>query len=326
MKIRVAAIAAILVLVCIPRFQMWDPGPVGRLAAGAKDFPWGHPIDVEGYERLVHYFRGQAPADSMISPFCFRPLAPAVAAVLPASPGVAINLFDLACLLACALLLERIGARVGLGGRGRWAAGLMFALSFPAFYYGTIGFIDPAAILFAALMLLLVLRGSGPALLVPAMVLAVLAKETNAAFALLPLATLFHGEGKAWGALGMAALLLAVAAGTHLIVRLAAPFPGHELFWSPSLSAAVENLSRPRTFLSLLLTIGIPTGFAALAAFTGKARRVISSREASVLATGVLLSIALYAYSIVSAYTDGRIIWASYPFLIPLAATWFDRP
>ncbi|HEU4724087.1 MAG TPA: hypothetical protein VFU59_02190 [Candidatus Eisenbacteria bacterium] len=324
MKTRFAVLALLLVVVCIPRFQMWDPGPVGRLAAGAKSGPWGHPIDVEGYERLVQYFRGAAPADSMIAPFCFRPLAPAVASVIPAPPGVAINLVNIASLLLVLLVLERIGLLAGLGSRGRWAAGLLFTLSFPTFYYGAIGFIDPVAILFASIFLLLTLQGSGLLLLIPALVLAVLAKETNAVLALLPLAGAYAGGRWNREAFLDAVVLLATAAGTYILVRAAEPFPGQDVVWLPSLAAAAENLSRPRTYLSLALTIGLPGALAGLALATGRAKATLTAPSLRVLATGTMLAGLLYAYSIFAAYTDGRILWIAYPCLAPIAAAWWE--
>ena len=200
MRLRVTVTAVLLLLVCLPRFNMWDPGPIGRWTAAARNTPWGHPIDVEGYARFVEYARGREPAGRMLAPFAYRPLAPAIAALMPGSATTAINLLNVASLLAVLLLLEQIGRRAGLGGRGRWAAGLMFACSFPAFYYGAIGFIDPVAMLLATLFLLLTLGRAPTLVLVVVMSLAVLAKETNAVFALLPPGFAFARDGRGRGA------------------------------------------------------------------------------------------------------------------------------
>ena len=172
------------------------------------------------------------------------------------------------------------------------------------------------------------LRESSLALLLPVTVLAVLAKETNAAFGLLPLAGAFAGGRVNRDALIKVAVLLAAAAGTFILCRAAAPFPRQEFIgssWVPRYSSAIENLSRPRTYVSLLLTIGIPAGFAALAILTGRTRSVLSPRNARVLATGSLVVAASYVYTLLSTVADGRIIWITYPFLIPLAATWFEN-
>lgn len=322
---RWAAAAALLLLVALPRFDMRDAGPIGRLTAGARETPWGHPLDVEGYERLTEWFRGAAPADSMIPPFCYRPLAPALAAPLPAPPVTALNLVNVAALLLTLGLLGAIGATVGLSAGGRWAAMLLFAVSFPTFYYGAIGFIDPLAILFAAALLLATLRGAPLVLLVPLAVFAALAKETNALFAILPVVAAWRAGRRRIGDIARAAAPFAAAVAAHLIVRSTLPFPEPDSFWTPSLKAAVENLSRPRTYASLLLTIALPAGLAAAALRTSRVRERIGRAHRETLVAGAMLAAGLYAYSIASAHTDGRIVWAAYPFLLPLAAAWFER-
>ena len=68
----------------------------------------------------MRYFRDEAPASELIAPFCYRPLGPALAAVLPAPPITAINIVNLACLIGTVWLLDAIGGLVGLRSRGRW--------------------------------------------------------------------------------------------------------------------------------------------------------------------------------------------------------------
>jgi len=323
MLLRVGAVTVLLVLVCLPRFnRMWDPGSLR--GAAAIDAPVGHPIDVEGYARLVRYFRGDLPAAALIAPFCYRPLGPALAAGLPAAPVTAINLVNLASLAGVVWLLDAVGGLAGLRSRGQWAVGLLFVFSFPTFYYGTIGFIDPIALATAALVLLLVIRGAPMAALIPAIALATLAKETNVALALLPL-----GVGiaqRSWGrSAWRTALLLAGGVGTFLLVQALMPAPGQDLRPVPGLAVALENLSRPRTYLSLALTIGVPALLASFAVMSGRARALLRPDAYGVLLLGSLLAGVLYAVSIVGAHTDGRLIWIAYPFLIPIAATWFEN-
>jgi hypothetical protein len=327
---RWTALSILLLAVAIPRFDLWDPGPIGRFTAGAKANAWGRPIDVEGYARLVAWFRGAAPADSMIAPFCFRPLAPAIAAAIPGPPTRSLNVLNLAALLATLALLEAIGATLRFGARGRWAMGLLFAVSFPTFYYGAIGFVDPVAIACATLVLLLTLRGAPSPALVAACVLATLAKETNAAFALLGLAWAWSdgSESAASGdrihAIGRAAVPFLAATITFAALRALMPFPERAHFWAPSAAAAVENLARARTYASLFLTIGSVAGFAAAAVASRRVAGHFDARGRAILLDGTLLAFGLYAYSMLSAYTDGRIVWAAYPFLLPVAAAWFD--
>lgn len=325
MLMRVGAITVLLVLVCLPRFnRMWDPAAIRGEAA--RNTPWGHPIDVEGYARLVRHFRGDLQPAALIAPFCHRPLGPALAAALPAAPLTAINLVNLASLAGVIWLLDAIGGLAGLRSRGRWAAGLLFVFSFPTFYYGTIGFIDSIALATAALLLLLVIRGAPLAALIPAIALATLAKETNAVFALLPLGASI--VDRSWGrSARRSAGLLAAGAGTFLLAQALMPAPGQDVRPMPGLAVALENLSRPRTYLSLALTIGVPAVLGSLAITAGRARALLRPDAYSVLLLGSLLAGVLYVGSIVGAHTDGRLVWIAYPFLIPIAATWFEpRP
>ena len=320
---RIVTTIVLLVLVCLPRFNMWDPGPMRGWTTTSRVVPWGHPIDVEGYVRLVKYFRGEAAAGELIGPFSSRPLGPALAAAIPVEPITALNLVNLASLIVTLWLLDATCGLLGLGSRARWAAALLFVLSFPTFYYGTIGFVDPVALAASALVLMLVLRGAPLAALVPAIAFGVLAKETNAALALLLI-----GAGVARRSVGAAtiraAALLAAGLATFLLVQALMPSPGQDLRPLPRLAVAIENLSRPRTYLSLALSIAIPAVLAAVALWTGRARGVIPREALAVLLAGAGLSAGVYVASIFGAYTDGRLIWSAYPFVVPIAATLWD--
>jgi hypothetical protein len=300
---------------------MWDPGPLRALTAAAHSAtPYGHPIDVEGYVRLVRFVRGQAPASELMAPFAYRPLGPALAALVPAPAMTAQNVVNLACLIAVLVLLDAVGQRLGLGRRALWAAGLLFAVSFPAFYYGTIGFIDPVAMLGATVLLVLVLREAPSRVLALAMVFAVLAKETNAIFALLPLGAM-AGSDADRGSLRRTALLVVVAALTVLLIRVLMPVPGEVFPVTPRLQAVVDNLLRPRTHLSLLLTIALPFVLAGIARRSWRAVDVLGVRALGILSIGALAAAALYAGSLFAAHADGRVIWIAYPFLIPIGVT-----
>ncbi len=320
---RWGVLSAILLAVAIPRFDMWDPGPIGRFTSGAKANAWGRPIDVEGYARLVAWFRGEARADSMIAPFCYRPLAPAIAAAIPGPPARSLNILNLAALLATLALLEAIGATLGFGPRGRWAMGLLFAVSFPTFYYGAIGFVDPVAVAGAAAVLLATLRRAPMVVLAAVCVLATIAKETNAAFAWVAIAGAW-ASGAKHASLGRTAIPIAASVAAALLLRGLLPFPGRGFVWLPSASAAIENLARLRTYVSLALTLGPAALLAAGAVTGGRMTLRLDPRARAVLGSGVVLAAALYGYSIASAYTDGRIAWFAYPFLLPVAATWFE--
>ncbi|HEX7079369.1 MAG TPA: hypothetical protein VF363_13175 [Candidatus Eisenbacteria bacterium] len=318
----IAAEMAALVLVASIRFDYRDPGLVGRFTTSVRALPFGHGIDVEGYIRLTEYFRGLAPADSMMPPYCFRIIAPLAASAIPAAPLTALDLVDLASLLATLLVIDRAMRRMGLGNRARVIGGAMFAVSFPTFYYATVGFVDPVAVFAVALLLWCVVADAPVWGTAAVAVLAALVKETNAAFSILPLAFQAARGRRTLRDLGPRALIPLACVAAILGVHALAPFPDPGFTWKPSLASVAENLSRPRTYLSLALTVLIPASLATMSLVSGRAK-AIGAPLLAVLGVGCVLASAMYLYSLFSAYTDGRIIWIVYPFAIPIAVAWF---
>ncbi|HEU4334650.1 MAG TPA: hypothetical protein VFT32_09170 [Candidatus Eisenbacteria bacterium] len=321
----VLAIEAIALLgLASLRFDYRDPGVIGRFTSGVRALPGGHGLDVEGYVRLTEYFRGTAPADSMMPPYCYRPLAPLAASLLPVRALTALNLVNLIALLGAFIAVVRTLLRMGLGAGAVAAGGAIFAVSFPTFYYATIGFVDPVAV-FAVALLVEAMAADRPLWWIAVVAaLGSLVKETNAAFSILPFVRAYAGGVRATAPLTRRAALPLLCVGLVILVRVTAPFPGRDSFWAPSAAAIVENLTRPRTYLSLGLTVGLPFVLAALGLASREARARLGAPDRAMLVAGSLVALGLYLYSVCSAYTDGRIIWAIYPFTAPLAAAWID--
>jgi hypothetical protein len=304
---------------------MWDPWPIDLFTGGAKQFEFGRPVDVEGYVRLTAYFRGEASAGSMRPPFCYRILAPLFASVVPTQPETALNIINLMSLLVSLWLLDQVGAALKMSARSRLAMNVTFIVSFPTFYYGTIGFIDPIALALSCAILLGVLRGFPPIVLLVIAICAVLAKETNAAFTLLPIFRAVQERKIAGKSLLVYGSIFAAPVGVHLLVRELMPFPQQQSLWIPDILITLENLSRSRTYISLILTITIPVTFALLALFSGRIRESLEKKDQLLLFAGCMLASGLYGYSVISAYSDGRIIWSIYPYLLPFSACLFSR-
>jgi hypothetical protein len=313
-------LAACLAAVAMPRFNLRDPGIIGRFTTSATATPYGLPIDVEGYVRLVRYYRSEAPADSMMSPYCYRPLVPYLASFIPTSALTAINLLDLIASFLTVIVINLLLRHFGVGNRSRTFAALLFIVSFPTFYYTTIGFIDPVAILWVALLLYLTSRNRFW-LAAICSVLAVLTKETNLVFTVLPGLSLWMAhrrEARYWIP---AVLAPPISAGAALATRGLTHFPEQGFFWNMHLHSLVENLSRPRVYLSLALTLGIPTALAIAAILRGRPEQLYGRTNTKLLLCGCALACSLYAYSLMAAYADGRVIWVIYPFAIPLAVS-----
>ena len=76
------------------------------------------------------------------------------------------------------------------------------------------------------------------------------------------------------------------------------------------------NATRSRSWLSFLLTFGVP---GALALGVLLDRRRFPLADIGPLLTGLAMSLLLFAYAMLTAWADGRFAWAGYPFTIPLA-------
>lgn len=306
----VAALWLILLVVCLPRFNRADVGGLGRLTEGgaAGTFAMG---DASVYVAFVEHLRGTGDGSIVKAPFIFRPLVPLIAAQLPWSPLTSINIVNVLSLAAGVLMLYLTALRLGLSRRLGAAAGALFAVSFPAFYYGAIGYVDPVLVsLLMAGVYFLVSDMAAPFLLVLAA--ATLTKESALLLVLASAGACVPADGRGRRvALFAAAAALFVA--ISLLMRASEPHAGRYL-WVPSLEYLLFNVSRPRAWISLLLSFGLP----GLLALNACRKSLPSTPAVHLLKAGFAASLLLAAGSLFSSYADGRAIWASYPFAIPL--------
>ena len=91
-----------------------------------------------------------------------------------------------------------------------------------------------------------------------------------------------------------------------------------EYIWLPKIQTVLYNISRPKTYLSFILTLGMP---GMLSFFHLKYLKKYYKQKSIklILLLGFATSIMLFVYSIFSAKSDGRFIWTSYPYTIPLS-------
>jgi hypothetical protein len=110
----------------------------------------------------------------------------------------------------------------------------------------------------------------------------------------------------------------------YLLVRILSPVQTTLMIWAPSLDRLLANASRWQSWGSFALTFGIP-GCLAVAALLDRKHRIIGNRLMVPFGVGLGVSLALFGFATISAYADGRFIWTSYPFTIPLAIYWLDK-
>jgi hypothetical protein len=322
-----AVAAACLILVTLPRFNQQDWGPIEALAgqANALRYPPASSSptlivgDAKEYLRYALYFEGHADVE-VEAPFAYRPLVPLLGALLPVDPFTGINLVNvMALLLGLGALFSTLSLRGGTPFE-QTMAGLLYAVSFPSFYYGSIGYVDATLVGVLGLGLLLLLRDHGGLFLL-VLALGSLVKET--VVLLVPVAACYDVlRGRPWTTtLARAGTGLALVVGTTTCVRLLAPAPP-TTGWAPDVTSLTYNLTRPRTALGFLLSFGLPGVLAApvlLRWLRRGPRHWRAHPEDGALVAGSLLGIALFAYAFVSAAAEGRFVWVLYPFALPLS-------
>lgn len=310
-------VALALLLVCIPRFNRHDWGWLGQLTGKGAPLGGGQG-DADHYIVYVSYFRGQADYEELNVPFAYRPLVPWVSALLPFDAMTSINLVNLAALFAGAMFLQRLAALLGFTAREALLGSFMFVVSFPVFYYGTIGLVDPVLIFFLTLGLYFLFKRRWAWLLL-VLGMSCLVKEMMVMLVPVVIARLATGR-EPWKL--KAALLVVASLLPLVVIRLVVKDLTGANYLKISIKSFLSNL-RLRALASVLLTFGLP-GALSVIFFLRRPMLASLNRAASLsllitLGGGILLSVALSVYSMFSAHTDGRFMWASYPFSILLA-------
>lgn len=306
-----------LVAVCLPRFNrrdvLWSHRVFGTGVSSTVDL-----ADARHYVAYVQYFRHERGAEDLRAPFTYRPIGPLLAAWLPFDPMTALNVVNVVALLVALALLDRVLAGLGCAGPQRAGGAALFTFSFPVFYYGAIGYVDPVGIAFLMAGALLVVRQRWLPL-AAVLVLGALAKETTIVLLPAAIARLLVSGRSRGQCLALASVLCGCYAAAALLVRYLAPGV-HTYVWEPSLNTLAMNLSRPRAWLTLALSLGLP-GILSLRALPGLLRRRTPTTDPALaaLSAGYAAALAAFLCSLVAAYADGRFIWLSYPFAIPLA-------
>jgi len=304
-----------LLVVVAPRFDRNDLGPLESWTGGG-DGPGL--ADATNYVRYVEVLRGDAD-ELPPAPFRYRPLTPVLAAPLPFEPLTSINVVNVAALALATVGISWTLATLGVGERRRTIGALLFIVSFPTFYYGTIGYVDPLAVALVILATGAILADR-PGLLLALLPVAALARESTVIVIAVAVLWLFvRDRDRRWAwTLGWVGSFVGVVAA----VRIGLSGPGTNV-WEPSWSLALDNLSRPRTWLSAALTLGAPA-----VVIVVRWRSIVGVRRdvALLLGLGMLASLGVFAYSVSAAYSDGRFLWPIVAFTIPAAMLLLDAP
>ncbi len=307
-------LAALLLLVTWPRFDRQD------LFIDA----WTHPqnVDTESYAAMAREFRNPPDWQLFIRPFCFRPLTPLLASLLPLPPGTAVNVINLGWLLAALFFLLKILDHQNFSPPWQAVGGALLVIAFPTFYYSTIGLVDPGILFICALGGYYLKQDRLWATVVLAL-LGMLIME-KAVLLIPPLFGALLSRGRHWLVAGF--LAFAGLVGCMMVLWLLQHFgpveKGDAYFWKPRPEVVLANLSRFEFWAGSLLCFGAP-GFLLLywpaRTLPGNGLRLETWRPWLIDLCGTLGGFGLWGWALISAHGDGRSLWLVYPFMIPLA-------
>ncbi len=303
-------------LVCLPRFNRNDFLVSALVGSG--------PSDADQYMLLAEYFKGNSTGASLQSPFTYRPLVPYIASLLPCETNTAINIINVLFLIFAVLCLYKMLEIFGLPFKANIFGCCLFIFSFPVFYYGTIQYVDPVLISFIMIGTYCIFSGRFAPLLV-VVLLGALVKET-----IIILVPVFFVRQlvtrQSVKKLLLQPAILLLFYGIAIATARSLSIDQDSYNWTISFERIFFNVLRPRSWASAILTLGIP-GLGALL-LLWKAKKANFREELLLLApclAGFFMVVLLFGYSIVSASSDGRFIWPSYAFTIPISLVICNR-
>ena len=307
--------AILLILIIVPRFNhrhlLGDPVELSK-----NDVSLG---DSRYYVAYTEYFRGERTTYQLKQPFTFRPMVPFLASLLPFKPMTAINVINIGMLLISLAFLMATIQTLGFSFPYVVVGCALFVISFPTFYYGTIGYVEPGvlALLFAGMYGLERKRWW---VFFAAVVLGILAKETIVLLLPVLVTAAMTSPSDRKRLCWYTVVFIVIYIGGTVLVRVNAP-GGGTYVWIPSWDHFINNVIRSHAWISPVLSYGLPA-LVIVAGVIGYGRkrsfRVVVWRYRCYVA-GAAASLALFVYSITAAYADGRYMWLSYPFTVPLA-------
>lgn len=279
------------------------------------------------YYKLINILRNFEDIHTVDAPFNSRLLPCLIAALLPFSADTALNLVNVFFLILGYSLTYKSMIDQGLSQSVVLWTTILFIISFPIFYYGAVGYVDPVIVSFLMIGLYYLFKEKY-VLLCLIVFIGVFVKETIIILLIISILYMLLQKKNLkfyiWG------LIFAYILGSVLLklILIGNSVPAYS--WLPSINTAWSNLSRPRTYLSLFATL-LPICIVFITSFLSTPRQNTDFRVANELSfiastvLGILISIAAYIYSIFSAYSDGRILWLTYPFVIHLSGYLIEK-
>lgn len=269
-------------------------------------------LDSYNYVQYVNYYNGKDVSEEVTKPYSYRFLVPMLASLLPFDSFTSLNIINMSSEILTVLFLMYIFGAMGFSDKVQLAGGLIFAVSFPIFYYGVVGLLDAPAIFIITVGIYFIIKNKYLSLAVLLIIGALVNEKT---ILLLPFFFAYKYKDKSLKqSVIQSAIYFVLFITVSLVARKLTINADSTFIWTASLDSLFFNLSRIRTYISLLLTGGVPF----ILLLYSLTRFDKSDKLNFALLFGVAMVILMIIYSFTAAYTDGRFMWYIYPFALPL--------
>lgn len=299
----------------LPRFNQNNFSIVKKLV-GNNGHLGEYSIDTQNYINIIKYMRGD---DSQLlnkqinQPYTYRVLPLYISSLFPFDSFTSLNFLCLLSLLVALFFQYKILAINRINNNIKILASFFFTISFPVFYFGTSGFVDPFLIMLLYICLYFILTNHNSKFLI-FLFLASLSKETSI---LLILFFFLHNQKNSKTILNTSIAILLYIVGTY-IARNVIDLP-KEFIWEFDLENLIFNLTRPRAYFSYIIAYSYFLPFIYLA------YKDIKDKQNQSLFYTIVLANCVYIFAFFSAYPDSRLIWTAYPFTIILVSRYFHN-
>ncbi len=279
------------------------------------------PYDSKYFKAYVEYFRGQIPTEAIRPATNWRFLIPLIASQLPFSELTSINVLNALLLGLSLILFFKIQTNLNVPNKVIWASIWLFIVSFPTFYYATIGYVDASLFLFMAISIYATLHNNAW-LFALAILVGLCVKETMVIAA--PFYLVYHFKTNRKNAILTTLITAILSVSLLLIIKQYAPVTDLSTknnFWQFGTSNAITNFNRFNTWVSFIASFGA-IGLAILLNRKKIFKKLITNNLILACLACFGIGLMLYALSYFSTIADGRIIWLTYFYmLLPITTT-----
>lgn len=269
--------------------------------------------DEHEYVSMTQYFRGELQEKSVSAPFSYRPLVSLIASTLPFDALTSINVVNLIALILTIIVIQLTISEYQIRRRDKYIFAVAYIFSFPVFYYSTIGIIEPPAQLMLALGIYMIINQHIKRLYL-LLFLSVFVKETSIILIGCFFAYNLTPDKKYKTILQCTGLFITYVGATYLTRKLS--LDQSVYVWALSIKRLLFNITRVKTYLSAIITIGIPVVVATYYHQRNSRYYNFTDPRIRLVVMGIFLSVSLFFYGLLSAYADGRPLWYTYIFFM----------